>query len=190
MFNKVHRKLTGMAAIVILVSLLLPAAGQSAMDALGGSLIQATPFDHKLMMAGGFETRFAGIVSGTSLPSSDGLFLQAHSIRYVADPVQQDHWQTPEETQARWAGDCEDKAVWLFAQLKKSGYSNVRLVVGRYRSLDKNYHVWVTMADDSGHILILDPTAQRRVWKNTDFGQEYYKALYSFDGFNRYRHTR
>ena len=171
--------------VVALLSSLLITPGQTAMDILGGSPIQATPFDRRLDAAGAFGsfTPFLG-----SLRSNDDLFLRARSIRYEPDPAGQDYWQTPEETDARWAGDCEDKAIWLFAQLKMNGYSNVRLVVGRYRSIDRSYHVWVTMADPQDDVLILDPTAQKRMWRAGEFGEGFYKPLYSFDGINRYRH--
>ena len=186
MIRKGYRKFTGLVAWVALLSFMSPVIGQAAPGGLGGSPIPATPFDHKLIMAGGLETPLNHAAG--SLKSSDSLFMQARSIRYVKDPGSHDDWQTPEETQARWAGDCEDKAVWLFAQLKANGYSNVRLVVGRYRLIDKNYHVWVTLADNHGNIFILDPTTQKKVWGNSSFGENQYKTLYSFDGMNRYRH--
>ena len=186
MITKAHKKLLRIAAVMAVFSFLSQAAGQTAGDALGGSLIQATPYDRRISAAGVLSTETAAGPAG--LRSSDELFSQARSMRYEADAKGQDYWQTPEETQARWAGDCEDKALWLFAHLKKNGHSNVRLVVGRYRSMDRNYHVWVTMADGQNNVWVLDPTAQKKIWKDSDFGKGYYKPLYSFDGINRYRH--
>ena len=187
MFSKVYKKSVEVVALAAFCTLLSPIGLGIALDVLGGSVIPATPFDQKLMMAGGLEPTGA-MMSGSLMPS-DELFRQARSMRYVADPASRDIWQSPDETQARWAGDCEDKALWLFAALKRNGYSNVRLVVGRYRSIDKNFHVWVTMADDTDHVFVLDPTAQKKIWKVTDFGAGTYKALYSFDGVHRYRHN-
>jgi hypothetical protein len=186
MFSKVYRKLVAVAALAVILTVLSPISRGTALDVLGGSLIPATPFDRQVMSAGGLKGHF-DILTG-SLASSEGLFMQARSMRYVADAPGRDYWQTPEETQARWAGDCEDKALWLFANLKKNGYSKVRLMVGRYRSSDRAFHVWVTLADDHDQVLVLDPTAQKKIWKAQDFGAGYYKALYSFDGVNRYRH--
>jgi hypothetical protein len=174
------------AALAVLASALLAYPGVANIDILGGSLIKATPFDSRIDSAGAFGAYdFSGALSNTR--SGDELFLAARSIRYVSDG-KVDHWQTPQETQTRWSGDCEDKAIWLYAELKHSGYSNVRLVVGRYRSVDKGFHVWVSMADGQGGVYILDPTAQKKVWKSSDFAENYYRPLYSFDGFNRYRH--
>lgn len=183
---KVHKKLLGIAALAVLSSSTFLSAGQAALDSLGGSLIQATPYDSKINSAGALSNNFTPLLG--SIRSSDELFFQARTIRYAADPAGQDYWQTPQETEARWAGDCEDKAVWLFAQLKKSGHFNVRLVIGRYRAIDKNFHVWVTMADDQNNVWVLDPTAQKKIWKSTEFSEGFYKPLYSFDGTNRYRH--
>jgi hypothetical protein len=184
MLNKVDHQFMRAVAIAALFCVLSPVSGQSGPDMLGGNLIPATPFDRQINAASNYNT--AALFPDVA--SSDQLFFQARGIRYVPDPAGQDHWQTPEETQQRWAGDCEDKAFWLFAQLKQNGYSHVRLVIGRYRALDSGFHVWVTLVDDHGDVFVLDPTAQRKIWKASDFSEEYYRALYSFDGMNRYRH--
>ena len=186
MITKAHKKLTKIAAMAAVFSFVSLSVGQAAADSLGGSLTPATPYDQRLNVSGVLSMNAAPMPG--SLHSSDELFFQARSIRYVTDKNGRDYWQTPQETQARWAGDCEDKALWLFAELKKNSHVNVRLVVGRYRSIDRNYHVWVTMADNEGHVWVLDPTAQKKIWRSTDFGAGFYRPLYSFDGINRYRH--
>ncbi len=156
------------------------------MDVLGGFWIPATPFDHKMDLAGALYFQPTSPIE--SIVSIEELFMRAKSIRYVPDPPGEDYWQTPQETQARWAGDCEDKAIWLFAELKKNGYHDLRLVIGRYRSVDKKFHVWLTRIDDENNVLILDPTTQKKIWKASDFEKGFYQPLYSFDGINRYRH--
>jgi predicted transglutaminase-like cysteine proteinase len=47
-------------------------------------------------------------------------------IRYVSDAG--DHWQTPEETEARGAGDCEDYAILKMARLPEGYAGNLVLV--------------------------------------------------------------
>ena len=83
-----------------------------------GHLIQATPYDRKLATTGVFDSQ---AYPNESVPlqssSPENLFWTAKSFRYVPDS-NGDYWQTPQETEARHAGDCEDKAVWLYAQLK------------------------------------------------------------------------
>ena len=187
MFEKARHKLSFRSlALGAIAILLLGTYCQASVDILGGSLISATPFDKRVTSTGALDNDdFGPIVTGVR--SSEELFIQARSIRYVPDDAR-DHWQTPQETRSRWAGDCEDKAVWLYAQLKQNGYPNVRLVVGRQRSVDKNFHVWVSMPDGQGGSLVLDPTAQKKIWNHKDFLEGQYKPLYSFDGIHRYRH--
>ena len=187
MITKVHDKLLKMTALMALGSFICLAPGQASVDALGGSLIQATPYDRRISAAGVLSVDSAPALN--ALLSSDELFRQAKSIRYVSDAAGHDYWQAPQETQDRWSGDCEDKALWLFAQLKKNSHGNVRLVVGRHHSFDKNFHVWVTLVDGQNNVWILDPTAQKKIWRSSDFDGSSYKPLYSFDGINRYRHT-
>ena len=187
MINKAYKERLAIVALAALALSALPlASGQAALDILGGYLIQATPFDHKMDSAGALSLHgFAPLLE--SVRSSDELFIQAHSIRYVPDGAV-DYWQTPEETEQRWAGDCEDKAIWLYARLKQNGYFNARLVIGRYRPTDRSYHVWVSMPDGQNGVFILDPTAQKKIWKSLDFSEGFYRPSYSFDGINRYRH--
>jgi hypothetical protein len=150
-----------------------------------GFMIQATPFDHKVIRTGLFTQNFQATSSALA---ADSLFSVARSFRYVPDKPGKDTWQTPDETDMRRAGDCEDKAVWLYAQLKKNGYSNVRLVIGRMRASSRGFHVWVSLTNSQGQYLILDPTAQKKIWEHSSFSDGEYTPLYSFDGVTRYRH--
>ena len=153
---------------------------------LQNHLINATPYDHKLDRAGFFNHAQN---TPTSYKKTDlaGLFYHAKSFRYIKEQ-KGDLWQTPEETERKGSGDCEDKAVWLFSRLKESGYSNVRLVIGKYKSINRGYHVWVLVTDPTHTTYLLDPSSQKCVWKPEDFGPGYYRPIYSFDGQNRYRH--
>ncbi len=152
-----------------------------------GYLIPATPFDNKVMASGAFFPLEASIQAHPA-DTSAALFEISRSFRYVPDEGK-DYWQTPGETEVKGSGDCEDKAVWLYVQLKKNGYDSARLVIGRYRGIDRGFHVWVTLSSEDGNTLILDPSKQKRVWSLTDFSEKYYKPIYSFDGFKRYRHS-
>ena len=179
-FKKVQRKVAGVAIAALLIS----STPLHASLVMGGRLIPQTPFDSRLMSAGILNLQVPAHTSN----NLDTIFGQAKAFRYKSDAHGNDHWQTPEETEARWAGDCEDKAVWLFAQLKKNGYEGARLVVGRKDPSSNVLHAWVTLDDGSGNFFLLDPTAFKRVWRSTDFSDGSYKPLYSFDGTNRYRH--
>ena len=142
-------------------------------------LVPSTPYDIHFLQAGLTHIPTQGMPS----QSMESLFAKARSFRYVADLKSRDAWQTPEETEARYAGDCEDKAIWLFMQMKRNGY-DASLVIGRASSQSKGLHVWV---ESDGRVL--DPTAHKRIWNATDFPEGYYRPLYSFDGSNRYRHA-
>ena len=52
MITKAHKKLLRTVAGLILFCLLPLSSGQAALDSLGGSLIQATPYDNKMSAAG------------------------------------------------------------------------------------------------------------------------------------------
>lgn len=149
-----------------------------------GSMIQATPFDNKIVRSGILNQIFPVSRNDTA----ESLFTIARSFRYIPDRRGKDIWQTPVETETRRAGDCEDKAIWLFVQLKKSGYDQVRLIIGRMKPSSRGFHVWITLAGEADQLLILDPTAQKRIWNASDFSASEYIPLYSFDGINRYRH--
>ena len=178
-------------AFLLVVSLLFvlttvcPAA-----DLLGGGyLVAGTPFDGRARSAGVFNLYVpSNAFGGDRTDSIESLFFTAKSFRYVSDS-RGDHWQSAEETEARRAGDCEDKAVWLFARLIQSGYYNVRLVIGKYRSIDRQFHVWVICSDKDGNTCLLDPAKQKRIWYLTAVMDGLYKPLYAYDGQNRYRYS-
>lgn len=155
---------------------------------LNGIPIQGTPFDGKLVRVGFFDI-YTDSPALTQRSGLEELFAIARAFRYSGDR-RGDHWQTPQETAQKRSGDCEDKAVWLYARLKQNGIENVRLVIGKYKSMDRSFHVWVQVADPDGSIFILDPAAQKRIWRSGDFSGGFYNALYSYDGKNRFKHAK
>ena len=149
--------------------------------------IQATPFDYKLSQAGFFMERYDN-AQISQQESIDSLFLKARLFRYAHDS-RQNQWQSSEETEINRSGDCKDKALWLYTQLKKNGYIHVRLVLGKYRSFDRLFHAWLLYTDNSNISYLLDPTLQKRVWEEASIASGFYKPIYSFNGRNRYRHV-
>ena len=137
-----------------------------------------TPFDGRLEQAGFNESVRKVVNPSTSVES---LFSIARSFRYVPDSPRDDNWQTAEETDARQSGDCEDKALWLYRELKRNGYENVQLVVGKYRPSDTAMHAWVFYTDETGKNIILDPTTQRKPWKAEDFSKNFYRPFFSYN---------
>src|SRR5262245_6689619 len=148
MFEKLGSK-TGF--LILALWLGLQAATASASETV---LPQHSPFDKKLAATGFYDWKTDG--QAGEHRSIEELFAVARSFRYARE-LKTDRWQTPQETEARRSGDCEDKAVWLYWVLKTNGYQNVALHIGRYRSVDARLHVWVTVEDGSNEWM-LDPT--------------------------------
>lgn len=141
------------------------------------ALAEHSPFDQKIAATGFYQWKTSNPDTRRSI---DELFTVARSFRYKQER-NTDHWQTPQETESSHAGDCEDKAVWLYWVLKTNGYENVALHVGRYRSADSRLHAWITVADESGD-WVLDPTTQRRIWRASEFSADYYRTLFQYTG--------
>ncbi len=98
-----------------------------------------------------------------------------------------EYWQLPEETEDRGAGDCEDKAIWLYARLIQMGFESVRLVVGRYRTDQASYHAWV-VCYLNGKIYILDPTMNDGLWEAHQYPKGFYRPAYSYSKNTRWHH--
>ncbi len=150
-----------------------------------GYPIPNTPYDQKSALT----DVLAGPYRDPAYPSAgsiDQIFRQARRFSYVTDK-RGDDWQSPQTTEERRAGDCEDIALWLYAQLRSEGYKNLILVVGKYRSGDTRCHVWLMHVDKNGDVLILDPAIQKRIWPLNAFGQEFYQPIFLFDGSHRYK---
>ena len=155
-----------------------------------GYPISVTPFDQKLSQCGFFNLNRNPVADTfPGFGSLQNLFFVAKSFRYVSDGSR-DHWQTPQETEVKRSGDCEDKALWLITKLKQSGFSNLRLVIGRYRNFDKKLHVWLTYTTPTGKTYLLDPTIQKRVWNISDFDSKVYIPLLAYENGNRYFYGR
>lgn len=144
------------------------AAGCATYDHVGTS-VRATPYDDRyekvrkyLEMAGRFE--------------------------YKADVPGADNWQLPFETEKLGAGDCDDKAIWLYSKLIKEGIDNVRLVLGNYKSGEISVHMWVDWYQD-GQVFILDPTIDNGIRTADEYWTDYYQPYYSFHKGKKWKHN-
>lgn len=188
---------TGLAILVLLGIMVLPmtafagdgnglAVGRNDegnLVAIDGYLRQAHRFNYKedtpsIARVRTVSTSTAGIYTG------------------ISSPLGYDYWQLPEETERLGTGDCEDKAIWLYIRLLERGYTNIRLVVGKYRADKEIYHVWVnlyvTAPGKDGmveqKVYILDPTMDSKPWPAKSFPAGYYLPLYSFYKSQRWVH--
>ncbi len=150
-----------------------------------GRQTQGTPYDQKVALAEVLKNPYQSSVN-SPIQSVEHLFWKARRFSYSREK-DSDDWQLPQETEKKQSGDCEDKALWLYAHLRAAGYKNLGLVVGKYRNQDPSYHVWVVRVDENGNAFILDPTIQNRIWPLKVFQSGFYQPLFLFDGNRRYR---
>jgi len=115
-----------------------------------------------------------------------GAIEEAGEFSYRRD-VGGDRWQTPEETEAARAGDCEDVSIWLYAQLVEGGVDGARLCIGKRKPDDKVFHAWVTW-NTAETTYILDATIDAKMSKAKRWPAGYYKPYYSYDMHGKYVH--
>lgn len=143
--------------------------------------VQSSPFYQKLVNAGVFEAPFAELEHPKPVSL---LFRMASSFHYNSDGLQKDRWQSADETQKSYRGDCEDKAIWLYTQMRLNGYHDTSLHIGRYASDSKKFHMWVSYKDGAGKTMLLDPTNQRKPWPAQTFPKESYQNSHVISGEN------
>ena len=111
----------------------------------------------------------------------------ASRFKYKSDVVGADYWQTPLETERRGAGDCDDKAIWLYSKLIKEGFEDIRLVLGNYRRSRSSFHMWVNWYHN-GKVFILDPTDNEGIWSADEYPKDFYEPSYSFYKDKSWKH--
>ena len=105
----------------------------------------------------------------------DSAMQQAARIRYV-DDVGGDYWQSPDETIARGAGDCEDQAFYLHHLLGLKGLqAEVVFGIENLKHVESG-HVWVEYPAD-GEIYVLDPTRRMMRLRSKLPRHQYYPTL-------------
>ena len=98
-----------------------------------------------------------------------------------------DYWQNPDEIEINQAGDCEDKSLWLYSKLIKEGFSDIRLVIGKFNVNDVVNHMWVAWYTNDG-VFILDATSKYGPIKIINLPENYYKPLYSYYKNQKWEH--
>jgi len=105
----------------------------------------------------------------------DSAMQQAARIRYVDDEGE-DYWQSPAETIARGAGDCEDQAIYLHHLLSLKGlHSEVIFGIENLKHVESG-HVWVEYSTGRD-VYILDPTRRLMRLRSKLPHHRYYPAL-------------
>lgn len=137
-----------------------PSTNSALKKVLAGELLKSLPPDRRGMFMsrepGSFDLRADAICSWVGA-----------NIHYRPTSGN-DPWQLPEETLARRAGDCEDRAFLIAALLLASGVSgyHVRVALGELRQTDcvTHDHAWVMYKSETGRWSLLEtllPVAPR-----------------------------
>jgi hypothetical protein len=92
---------------------------------------------------------------------------------------------TPEETEARRAGDCKAKSLWL---AKAMNDPSIRLVVGRASGKSNMYHAWL-LWKNSNRWWILDPAKSFSPIPSEQVRQDEYIGSYYYDRTGSYSYT-
>ncbi len=147
-----------------------------------GTAASHTPYDPYLSPV----KRVLGAVGAdrASMDRAAALMRTGRSFRYVHSTPYLP--ASPQETAARRAGDCKDKALWLCEQLRDP---SARFVIGKVRRNPTVSHAWV-MWENAGRWWILDCTLSSRPIPADRVRRDDYVPLYSYGKEASYRHAR
>jgi len=107
---------------------------------------------------------------------------QGRQFKYVmGNPY---YAKTPAMTAMDRAGDCKDKALWLFNAL---GDPNALYVIGKATKRNPNSHAWVYWWNEN-RWWILDCTNRSEPLAADTVGEDAYIPYYSFGRYGAYRH--
>ena len=96
------------------------------------------------------------------------------------------YWQTPAEVDLAQAADCKGKAVALYAEMRRNGAKNVRVVIGKRHIYDSATHAWLEWETKEGSYM-LDPTFNEMPTKTAELDPMTYIPFYAYDGEHKYR---
>ena len=118
----------------------------------------------------------------TTMTAAARLMKAGHRFAYcVCDPYRAD---PPALTEARRAGDCKSKALWLYDSL---GDRNALFVIGKAEKRARTSHAWVYWRYDE-RWWILDCTERADPIAADSVSSDRYVPYYSFAKGNSYRH--
>jgi hypothetical protein len=140
-----------------------------------------TPYDRYL---GSVHNVIDGLSprGGSSMMLACSLLKEAHAFRYLAtEPYRA---ALPSTTEAKHAGDCKAKALWLYDRL---GDGAALYVIGKLVADAKNSHAWVYWRND-GQWWILDPTNRAEPIAANSVANNRYVPYYSFGKAGAFRH--
>ena len=140
----------------------------------------ATPYDPYLQPVDAVIQRLDG--GSPSFEKVSSLVRKGFSFKYVFDTPYTA--TAPEVTEARGAGDCKAKSLWLASKMNDS---SVRYVIGKARRSSRISHAWL-MWKNEGRWWILDPTNASEPIAANSVGADDYLVSFSYDRTGSYCH--
>jgi hypothetical protein len=145
--------------------------------------VEATPYDRQM-------TRVRPVLASTNelwSPLISPLAVNQWMVQLRAMPYRYSkYWQTPAEVAQAQTADCKGKAVALYAQMRLSGATNVRVVIGKHHIYDIATHAWLEWRTTAGSYL-LDPTFNEHPVNAMEVDPLTYLPFYAYDNARRYR---
>jgi hypothetical protein len=139
-----------------------------------------TPYDRYLGTVRSVIANLDG--SSPTMASACELVREGRRFRYLAsDPYRA---QPPSITEARQAGDCKSKALWLYGHL---GDPSAFYVIGKLERRSRTSHAWVYWRHD-GQWWILDPTDRATPIAADSVSSSRYVPYYSYSKAGAFRH--
>lgn len=140
-----------------------------------------TPYDAYLGPVRTVISRLNG--RNATMTTACDLVREGRGFRYlVTDPYRA---QLPAVTEARHAGDCKSKALWLYDQLGDPG---AYYVIGKLERRSRTSHAWVYWRCE-GRWWILDPTDRGTPISADSVASHRYVPYYSFSRSGTFRHS-
>ena len=141
-----------------------------------------TPYDRYMNPVKNVLEQMDGQKQQTSMDRVRQLMREGRHFRYsFTSPYTP---AMPQETAARHAGDCKDKALWLANQINDP---NVRFVIGKARSNSKISHAWLMWEHDN-QWWILDCTNNYQPVAAAKVSSNEYIPFFSYARNGTYRH--
>jgi len=146
--------------------------------------VPSTPYDHQM-------SRVHPVLTSTDVqlpgPTSSLFAVNQWMTELRAIPYRYStYWQTPGEVDLEQAADCKGKAVALYAEMRRNGAKNVRVVIGKRRIDSPVTHAWLEWETKEGSY-VLDPTFNEIPIKTDEISPTTYVPLYAYDGEHKYR---
>jgi hypothetical protein len=146
--------------------------------------VSSTPYDHQM-------SRVHPVLTSTNVqlpgPTSSLFAVNQWMTELRAIPYRYStYWQTPGEVDLEQAADCKGKAVALYAEMRRNGAKNVRVVIGKRHIYSPMTHAWLEWETKEGSY-VLDPTFNEMPIKTAEISPMTYIPLYAYDGEHKYR---